>query len=153
MSEEQRVKAKTIVHFRDGPTNPVIEIGEDYLIEFLRHVADREGFSDRELSAVQLIVEDKALILLPKIQLMVSNIPNSRSVPEKEETANEPENKPQVERSVDIQVPNTRKLSSGTVDAIGWFPPELLNASDEEFEQACESFRYEPEVKDETNDG
>lgn len=149
MSDE--ITKDNVVHFADGSRNPVIEIGSDCFLEFFRHVADKEGFADRSLQGIQLIVDGKALMTIPKMVIMVSNLVDRQVEPE-------PETEKQigdvsVERTVDINLPRSRDFA---IDEIGFYskpqtPEQLAAMSDEDFDRVCEQYAYIPEEK--TNDG
>lgn len=91
----------------DGKTNPLIEVPREMLLAWLRDVADKAGYADRETSMVQVelaidpanevgffeggreallvpMSSDRSVAFwwdVPTLTLMVSNIPNSRDNP------------------------------------------------------------------------
>lgn len=74
------------IHVHDnGTTNPLIEIEEGVLLNWLRDIADQAGYADRIMSALQIKVHMgdgayKTFIDVPRMTLMVSNIVGSRTV-------------------------------------------------------------------------
>lgn len=136
MSDE--VEETTRVIIKDN-SNPIISIGADDLMKFLRLIADEQGFEDRSLEAVQIIVEGKAVNTLPKIVFMVSSKPSIEV---------EQIEKPQVENSIEFHhikqtIPN---IDHSYYDKI----LSLDDCTQEEFEDYCNRFHYEPEETEET---
>lgn len=68
----------------DGRTNPLIVVHPNQVLSWLRSLADKSGYTDRESCAIQIVVEQpfgegmKVHCESPKLIFMVSNIPNSR---------------------------------------------------------------------------
>lgn len=61
-----------------GSLNPVIVIEEHEIAAWLREKVNEAGFADRELSAVQIMIEGKPYCMgYPELSVMVSNVPGS----------------------------------------------------------------------------
>lgn len=144
------LKEKTRVH-RPNQGNPIIEIGSDYFSEFLRFVADREGFADRSLEGMQIIVEGKPINVMPSIVLMVSREPNSYAKNRAEETETVAEVKPQVDHRIEAKEIKSPILG-GDPD-IQYSPSELAQMDSESFEAVCDTYLYTPDPDETKNDG